>query len=495
MASKMNFNEPDFGKEASHGDDVAKTSTGTTDPMSPGQGEDTVRTVTSPISPGQGDAVNRNDLAPELGMDKQPTRGGSTDTAVEGDQQRTNSAVKNKIDNTPTARDFENSTDQPKVKSPKHRKIYVHHRHTRGLTKRFTAGSAFSHIPFLKHHSHSKEKAPEDLESEDGHVHRNVSVWHNLWIMCTSFPYWNMAFWSGWCYSIGSALFIISSCFSWVDLGWPGIENESLVKYGGPLSFFFGACLYQIGGVMAYLEAINDGCFAGAAMKRLLEGHKDIEKELLDAKLHTFFGHLVPHHHHDDDDDDHNGGTSVDASRNNWDSITRGDSNPEDVYDEAKERVERRQGVDHGSADIQHQQGEVREYLTWRWWPTWHSLIHYHIRELGYVACTVQLFGVTLFGVTSIVILPGIYDSLAWWQLVAAYWVPQTVASSCFIIASIMFTIMAQDNWKTPKWGAVSWWIGIHALIGSCGFLCVSHPIPSSTHTDFLQADRDLRFL
>ena len=222
---------------------------------------------------------------------------------------------------------------------------------------------------------------------------------------------------------------------------------------------------------MAYLEAVNDGCFAGAAMKRLLEGHQDIEKELLDAKLHTFFGHLIPHHHREDDDDETQNGNSVDVGHSNWESVTNSNSRPEDVYDEAKERVERRQGVDHGSASAQQQQGEVREYLVWRWWPTWHSLFHYHIFELGYVACTVQLFGVTLYGVTSVVILPGIYDSLSQWQLVAAYWVPQTVASCCFIIASVMFTIMAQDRWNKPKWGAVAWWIGIHAFIGSCGFL------------------------
>lgn len=48
---------------------------------------------------------------------------------------------------------------------------------------------------------------------------------------------------------------------------------------------------------MAYLEAVNDGSFAGSAMKRLLEGHEEDQKKLLDEKLHAFFGHLVPHPH------------------------------------------------------------------------------------------------------------------------------------------------------------------------------------------------------
>ena len=466
MAPNMESNKPDFRGEAS----------GITGTIRSGYGEGVAKTDTGPSSPSHADLISRDNIDPDDGMSLNHNE--SAARVVEDDRQRTNSAVSNKIDEVPTARDQGSSADHTPVKSPKHRKIYVHHRHTKGLTKRYTGGSAFSHVPSLHHHSQSKKKEAEDPEDQGGSLPKNVNVWHNFWIMLTTFPYWNMAFWSGWCYSIGSALFIVSSCIAWVPLAYPEAElSHSLETYGGPLSFFVGACLYQIGGVMAYLEAVNDGCFAGAAMKRLLEGHQDIERELLDAKLHTFFGHLVPHHHHNDNDEENHNGDSVDASHNNWESITNSNSRPEDVYNEAKERVqsaegaERRHGVDHGSASAQQQQGEVQEYLVWRWWPDRHALVHYHIFELGYVACAIQLFGVTLFGVTSVVILPGIYDSLAQWQLVAAYWVPQAVASCCFIIASIMFTIMAQDKWNKPKWGAVSWWIGIHALIGSCGFL------------------------
>ncbi|KAK6362438.1 hypothetical protein LTS17_012862 [Exophiala oligosperma] len=461
MASNMKFHKPEYGVRASDN----------AEPVDQGDGESVAKTVTGPTSPGQADPESRNEIDKDNGMDPGVTLSECVATRVEDDHQKSELTGSTPMGKVITARDWANSEDHTPAKSPKHRKIYVHHRHTRGLTKMFTAGSASLHLPFLHRHSHGKEKEAEDPEGKDGMPQKRVTVLHNFWIMLTTFPYWNMAFWSGWCYSIGSALFIVSSCISWVPLAYPNIdEGHTLETYGSPLTFFFGACLYQIGGVMAYLEAINDGCFAGAAMKRLLEGHQDIERELLDAKLHTFFGHLIPHHHHEDDDDESNG-NSVNAAANNWESITNSNSRPEDLYDEAKERVERRQGVDHGSASAQHQSGEVREYLVWRWWPNWNSFIHYHIRELGYVACAVQLFGVTLYGITSVVILPGIYDSLSQWQLVAAYWVPQTVASCCFIIASIMFTIMAQDRWNKPKWGAVSWWIGIYALIGSVGFL------------------------
>lgn len=110
-------------------------------------------------------------------------------------------------------------------------------------------------------------------------------------------------------------------------------------------------------------------------------------------------------------------------------------------------------------------------YMKWQWYPTWHALVTYHIYELGYVACAIQLFGVTLYGITSVVILPGIFDSLSWGQELGVYWILQIIASCCFLTASVMFTIMAQERWHQPKWGAVSWWIGVWAIVGSVGFL------------------------
>ena len=348
------------------------------------------------------------------------------------------------------------------------RKLYLHHRNQRRLSKQFTAGSAFHHLPWTKHGKAKTHDAEAQAEHDSGEA---LSFLQNFKIMLTTFPYWNMAFWSGWCYSIGSAMFVVDGAWAWVPQQWPDSEFSGQEKYGVPLLFFFGACLYQVGGVMAYLEAVNDGSFAGAAMKHLFEGHQEIEKEFLDAKLHTFFGHIVPHHHRDDEDDDQKSGkTNHNDDDYHWDSLQNKETKPEEVYAEAKKLVQSRGGFDQGAAK-KRDEGEVEEYLTWRWWPSWLNLKTYHIFELGYLACAIQLLGVTLYGVTSIVILPGILDKLVWWQELWAYWLPQVVASCCFLIASVMFTIMAQDKWHTPRVGAVSWWIGTWAIIGSVGFL------------------------
>ena len=116
-------------------------------------------------------------------------------------------------------------------------------------------------------------------------------------------------------------------------------------------------------------------------------------------------------------------------------------------------------------------EGTSKQYMTWRWYPSWHVLRTHHIYEIGYVACTIQLFGATLYGITGVVVLPGIFDSLANWQAEGAFWVPQIVASCCFLTAGIMFTLETQEKWYRPEVTTIGWWIGAWAVIGSIGFL------------------------
>ncbi|KAF2802282.1 uncharacterized protein BDZ99DRAFT_576980 [Mytilinidion resinicola] len=297
------------------------------------------------------------------------------------------------------------------------------------------------------------------------YIHLRNAVYGSL-IMFTTFPYWDMAFWSGWSYTWGSVLFVIDGVWAWTPLQWPSSEFTGESEYGVGLLFFFGAVLYQLGATMAYLEAINDGSFGGPAMKRHLEGHDDEKKKLLDGKLHMFFGHMIPHHHHhDDDDEDFDKQKSVDPEAG-WNTRDRAER-PGSIYPEDKAPAPRRGGVDMGPTD----EGEFHEYLTWRWWPTWHALKTYHIKEIGYVACSIQLLGATLYGICGVIALPGILSNFQPWQELGGYWIPQTVASCCFLTAGVMFTLITQDKWYRPLPGRIAWWIGVWATIGSMGFL------------------------
>lgn len=331
------------------------------------------------------------------------------------------------------------------------RKLHLHHENARGPSE-----------------ARPRRQTIINLEEPGQPLGKRIRfVGYGIYTMFFSFPYWDMAFWSGWSYSWGSILFVIDGAWAWTPQQWPSSEFSGEAKYGVGLLFFFGAILYQLGATMAYFEAINDGSFAGPAMKRHLESHDEDKKRLLDDKLHIFFGHMIPHHHHHDKDnkEDLERQRTVDpeAGWKTWDR----EEQPESIWPEGKAPAPRRGGVDVGQGEPE----GFHEYLTWRWWPTWNALRTYHIREVGYVACAIQLFGATLYGICGVISLPGILSSLSEGQEIGGYWVPQVVASVCFLTAGIMFTLITQEKWNRPLPGRIAWWIGVWATIGSVGFL------------------------
>lgn len=290
-------------------------------------------------------------------------------------------------------------------------------------------------------------------------------IGNTFYRMATTFPYWDMAFWSGWSYTFGSVLFVADGVLAWGPVAkGDSFESTTAQTYAGPLCFFFGALLYQVGAVAAYLEAVNDGSFHGAAMRRLLEGHEDDQKKLLDDKIHDFFSHLKPIHRHKDDSDAEKLADQVDPEAG-WRTKEARHLRPGSIYPQGKTPAPRRPAVDLGG-----EEGQTVVYSEWRWWPTWHALRTHHVYEIGYIACTIQLFGVTLYGITAIVVLPGILDSLAPWQELGAYWVPQVVAAACFLIASLLFMFETQEKWWKPEVTVLGWWVGFLASIGSIGF-------------------------
>jgi hypothetical protein len=304
----------------------------------------------------------------------------------------------------------------------------------------------------------------EDAPHIPLHIHLRNAVYGSL-TMFTTFPYWDMAFYSGWSYTWGSVLFVIDGVWAWSPLQWPESEFKGETKYGVSLLFFIGALFYQLGAVMAYLEAVNDGSFGGSAMKRFLDGKDEEMKRFMDRRLHMFFGHMIPHHHSHDSDEEPEKEKPVDPEAG-WRTRDR-EERPGSIYPTGKAPAPRRGGVDMGPTE----EGEFHEYLTWRWWPTWNALVTYHIKDMGYVACVIQLFGATLYGICGVIGLPGILSNFTWKQTLGGYWIPQAVASVCFLVAGIMFTLITQEKWYRPLPHRIAWWIGFWAVAGSVGFL------------------------
>ena len=138
------------------------------------------------------------------------------------------------------------------------------------------------------------------------------------------------------------------------------------------------------------------------------------------------------------------------------------------MYPPNKSPAPRRGGVDLGEVE----EGESHEYLTWRWYPSWHALTTHHIYEIGYIACSIQLFGATLYSWCGLVSLPPISEKLTTNTLeYGAYWFPEICGSVCFITASTMFLLETQEKWYKPMPLVMGWWIGLWAFIGSAGFL------------------------
>lgn len=96
----------------------------------------------------------------------------------------------------------------------------------------------------------------------------------------------------------------------------------------------------------------------------------------------------------------------------------------------------------------------------WRWYGTYPSL--------GYVANTVQLFGASIFWISTLCGLPGILPvsgstggpaqegtSEGLWT--SLYWVFQVVGAPCFVFAGWCFCVEVQEKWWKPNIINLGW--------------------------------------
>ncbi|KAI0794865.1 hypothetical protein C8Q75DRAFT_712544 [Abortiporus biennis] len=96
-------------------------------------------------------------------------------------------------------------------------------------------------------------------------------------------------------------------------------------------------------------------------------------------------------------------------------------------------------------------------------------------RDLGYLACSIQMFAATIFWVSTITGLPGVIPNFPEHPSVAItdvfFWTPQVIGGCGFIIASILLTIEAQTAWYKPNLTSKGWHVGFWNLVGAFGFM------------------------
>lgn len=266
--------------------------------------------------------------------------------------------------------------------------------------------------------------------------------------MFTTYPYWDVSYLVAVIFSLGSVIWVINAFFVFLPLVQPRTEFEGEASVAGGWTAFIGATVFELGSVLLMLEAVNEnrtGCFGWAIEK--------VEEEGLGLLVRREGKDGCGHHH---------------ANKGNF--VGKG----------VKTSTEKNMG--HNEVDGEQDVGKYGENgpkeKSWQWWPSWHDLTTHYIFELGFLACSAQMFGATVFWISGFTALPYIYDKFpSQGAIDGGYWVPQIVGGSGFITSGLLFMLETQDKWYRPAFKVLGWHIGLWNLIGALGFT-VSRSIP-----------------
>lgn len=108
---------------------------------------------------------------------------------------------------------------------------------------------------------------------------------------------------------------------------------------------------------------------------------------------------------------------------------------------------------------------------SWVWYPSFHELRTHYIYDLGFLACSAQMTGASVFWIAGFTALPGINNVSSPQLLDGIYWTPQVVGSTFFVISGLLFMVETQKKWWLPAFDVLGWHIGFWNFIGAMGFL------------------------
>lgn len=252
--------------------------------------------------------------------------------------------------------------------------------------------------------------------------------------MFVRYPVWDISYDVAMLFTIGSVVWCINGFFAWYPLYRPStlFSGEDL---GAGLTGMIGATIFEVGAVMALLEAVNENradCFGWA-----------LERAVTEEEAKFVARHSGCQHHH--------------GSRR---TFLGGRLNGKAHMKEAN-----------GEVDEKGEGG--REERRFTWWPTWYELKTHYFREIGFLAAFIQLLGATIFWVPGIVGIPQILARLSGAETTGVYWLLQVVGGSGFIISAGMLMLEVQSKWWKPNLSSLGWHIGFWNWIGGIGFtLC-----------------------
>ncbi|KAH8795814.1 hypothetical protein F5882DRAFT_33925 [Hyaloscypha sp. PMI_1271] len=255
-----------------------------------------------------------------------------------------------------------------------------------------------------------------------------------IWRMFSTYPYWDVSYLVAIIFTFGSVIWCINAFFVWLPLQDPSTEFPGEIANAGGITAFIGATIFEFGSILLMIEAVNENrsdCF-GWALEEVLEENGLIR--------------LTPDgctHHHKNKKNLVGKGKAVEGKPSLGVNMSRG-------------------------------RPASKSASTWTWFPSWDELRTHYFKEVGFLACLAQMIGATIFWISGFTALPPIYDRLT---TVAAqngaYWAPQVIGGTGFIISGTLFMLETQQKWYLPAPKVLGWHIGVWNLIGGIGFtLC-----------------------
>ena len=282
---------------------------------------------------------------------------------------------------------------------------------------------------------------------------------HGIKTMLTKFPYWDIS----WCvaivYMLGSLVWVVNG-FA-VLLPHTGIGSSGALQPVTTWTGVLGASTFFLGSYLLFLEATNasrSGCF-GWAVECTVKGiTPEAEVHPGDCEHHY---HAKDKHCHVQEDDEHRNPASnaqeIDGEGYRYGAATIYNQRPPTSRDHLLPKIP--------------YETEHCHTVNWLWWPSWYDLRTHFLREIGFLACAIQLFSGLLFWLSKFVTLPIVKKSLPQPAIDGGNWIPQIIGCLGFITACWLFMLETQYKWYIPAPRILGWHVGFWKLIGCVGFL------------------------
>ena len=281
--------------------------------------------------------------------------------------------------------------------------------------------------------------------------------------MFATYPYYDVSYLVAIIFTLGSVVWCVNAFFVWLPLEVPSSEFEGEITNAGGITAFIGATIFEIGSVLLMIEAVNENradCFGWAV------------EEVFEENLMRLKPGGCSHHHK-------NRGNLVGKGK----TLNGQHSAPFRTTD-ADITLS---GKSSSDLNLAPKDDSTSNDRGWTWFPSWYELKTHYFKEVGFLACLSQMIGATIFWISGFTALPPIYDRLTSTAAQnGAYWLPQVIGGTGFIVSGTLFMLETQQKWYLPAPKVLGWHIGAWNLIG----VCIPDLQPKCHSTDCIKGDR-----